>query len=211
VSQKQLSKIWTSIGVVLFYLSFNAWSRTQQWNISLPGIEFKTIGTYGAAIYGMLLCGVILWIELAVANLHAVRSGSQNWAARIPSVFDPQPDFAKIDSKIFQSLTSIGFLLFPIIAQIHFLDIVFLGTVTLKGVPFTTGRRHPLVYVPLGQAFTDKFRYDTALSYLPFWEAWFFVLFEILLVLYLIYVGQSIFFWSDTRRRKGEKEAKIAN
>jgi hypothetical protein len=184
VSQDTLSKVWSAAALMLLYFSLNAWSLTQQWQLSLPGNPFREgkFTPHSVTLVAIPLAGALLALTALVARLYATRSGRMGWAARFPRFGDLAIDVSRPEGRVFQAASLGAFLLLPLAAQIHFILKFLDGTAYRGNDKLWSGLAHLSTYVPLTEALSGENTYDRlgdlAPSFVPFWEPWLFVLFE---------------------------------
>lgn len=233
MSQSLLNKVWSFLAVVLLYLSLNVWSITQQWQLTLPGNPFKDckISAYGVTLYGIPLCGMFLILTSSIAILYARRSNGTTWVQRFPRFADFELDAIKGDALAFQAVMLIAFVLVPCIGSVHFLLTMMNGTVYRGDQHFASGWREQLFKLPSWQDVrAGLFTYDktvvcdnskAALSFLPFWLPWLFLLITVAVVLFVLWSLLEVFHAQKDKRvddpriaegiarNKAEKKARI--
>ena len=184
MSQRTLSRVWSVAALGLGYFSLNAWSLTQQWQLSLPGDPFREgkFTPYGVTLVGMPLAGSLLVLTALLARLYARRTQAPGWAARFPRFSDLAIDVSTTEGRAFQGASLCALLVLPAAAQIHFFLKFLSGTAYRGRLVFTSGIAHLSHYVPLREALSGAYTYDRlgelAPSFAPFWEPWLFVLLE---------------------------------
>jgi len=205
MSQSLLNKVWTFLAVVLLYLSLNVWSITQQWQLTLPGNPFKDckVSAYGVTLYGIPLCGILLIFTSIVSVLYAKRSAGSTWAQRFPRFADFELDVTKKDALAFQAIMLLAFVIVPFLGSIHFLQTMLNGTVYRGDQHFASGWRDQLFKLPAWRDVkAGLFTYDktvvcdntkAALSFLPFWLPWLFLLLTIVVVFFVVWSLAEVF------------------
>lgn len=205
MSQSLLNKLWSFLAVVLLYLSLNVWSVTQQWQLTLPGNPFKDckISAYGVTLYGIPMCGLLLVLTSIIAILYARRSLGNTWPMRFPRFADFDLDVTKRDALAFQAVMLAALVLIPSIGSIHFLWTMMNGTVYRSDQRFASGWREQLFKLPAWQdAKAGLFTYDktvvcdnskAALSFLPFWLPWLFLLLTAVVLFFVLWSLVEIF------------------
>ncbi len=121
MSQAMLNKIWSFLGPVLLYFTLNAWSLTQQWQLSFPGNPFKTeqVTPHGATVYGIPICGAFLIVVCLLTTVYSRRARGSRWN-RIPRFVDFDLDFSDRLAKLFQLVMLALFLILPAVGICHF-------------------------------------------------------------------------------------------
>jgi hypothetical protein len=184
MSQATLSRVWSVAALALVYFSLNAWSLTQQWQLTLPGDPFREgkFTPHGVTLVAIPLAGSLLALTALLVRFYARRTQATGWAARFPRFGDLAIDVLKPEGRLFQGASLCVLLLLPAAAQIHFILKFLAGAAFHGDVAFTSGIAHLSHYVPLREAFSGVYTYDrlreVAPSFAPFWEPWLFVLFE---------------------------------
>lgn len=185
MSQAALNKIWSAVALAALYLSLNAWSVSQQWQLSLPGNPFRDdkFTPHGVTLLAIPLAGVLLIVTALLTGLHAKRSQGRTWPARLPKFSDLSFDVVTVEGRSAQAVSLIGLVLVPAAAQVHFILKFLAGSSYLGEQPLWSGIQHLTQYVPVSDAFSGKYVYDRqdtiAPAFVPFWEPWAFVLFEV--------------------------------
>lgn len=179
MNDSTLNKLWTTCASLVLYLSVNVWSATQGGRIELPALLKFNAGkdgaviSYGASLYGILLIAPALLALLWLTRLHARKHKNAVFRHdRIPIFADMGIDPATQEGRWFQRAVVAGFIVLPLILQIHYMDKFTSGTAssTAAGMLPITGFGHFLASPRLFLAH-QSYRYDT-LSYFPFVGPW---------------------------------------
>jgi hypothetical protein len=92
-------------------------------------------------------------------------------------------EVASGEGRLAQAASLIVLLVVPAAAQVHFILKFLAGTFYRENQPLWSGTEHLTHYVPASDAFSGEYFYDRlgaiAPGFAPFWEPWFFILFEI--------------------------------
>lgn len=203
MTSKQLRQLWFTVGAVLFYFSFNFLSWSQRWTIGLPGLSFTNQDPVVANYFGILVCGPILAVELLITRQYVRRSQSALWAARIPTFFDPEPEFTSTDTKVLQVILYAGVLAFSEIAQIHFFEKFMNSEITYQDKGITPGLSKLTYFVWPWHAFDRGYKFFGC-AYFPFWEPWAILLGELLLLWLFIKASLDILRLRKTRVSNSE-------
>lgn len=208
MDQPALAKLWTLIGAALCYFSINVWSIMQGGNLALPFslVKEEKVTLYGASIYGVVIGGTMLFVELMITRLYADRSGERTWAMRLPVAGGFILDVRKPEARWFQTVLLFGFLIVPCAAQIAYMVKFLNGTVTFSGKPWASKwQQHLMQPLPDWPAVlrAADFRYDQQndakgeryLSYFPIVEPWTFLVFTIFLLSLSFFCFSSLFLW----------------
>jgi hypothetical protein len=185
MSQATIGNVWSAAAVVLLYFSLNAWSLTQQWQLSLPGDPFREgkFTPHGVTLVAIPVAGALLAFTAVLVRLYAARSGRSGWAARFPRFSGIAIDVSKREGRWFQGASLGVLLLLPVAAQIHFTWKFLDGSAYLGERKLWSGLAHLVNYVPFADALSGRYSYDrfeqVAPSFAPFWEPWLFILFEV--------------------------------
>ncbi|MGH0037770.1 MAG: hypothetical protein ACQGVK_22295 [Myxococcota bacterium] len=121
MNEKAVRSIWTAVGLALAYLSFNAWSATQQWGFELPGLSFENYKSFPASIFGLLGGVPLLILEVYLASHHP-KPKKSIWSQRLPIAFGQEIDVTTTLGRRYQAFFVFLFILFPSFAQVHFID-----------------------------------------------------------------------------------------
>jgi hypothetical protein len=184
VSQTTLSRVWSVSALALVYFSLNAWSLSQQWQLSLPGDPFREgkFTPHGVTLVAIPLAGALLILTAFLARLFAKRTKTGGWANRLPRFSNLAIDVSTTEGKCFQAASLCVFVLLPTAAQIHFMLKFLAGTAYRADVKLWSGIEHLRHYVPLHEALSGAYTYDRlgelAPTFAPFWEPWLLVLLE---------------------------------
>lgn len=87
-----LGTLWSSVGLALVYLNFNVWVRTQQGNVSLPGMTFEKVDPSVVAIYGTIINIMLIPIVVYIATEYARASQRGPLLLSLPSAFNIEID-----------------------------------------------------------------------------------------------------------------------
>lgn len=214
MSQATLTRIWSVAGPALVYFCLNAWSITQQWQLSLPGNPFREgkFTPHGVTLIAIPVAGVLLTATSFLTRLYALRSASANWAARIPKFCNLSFNVSSSEGRLAQGLSLCVFLLVPFAAQIHFWVKFIAGTAYRSQVPIWSGLDHLTRFVSLREALSGGYVYDhlgeIAPTFIPFWEPWLFTLIEFLAAGFVAAALQAVF--ANGKRPSGPARAKPA-
>jgi len=184
MNQDTLNRVWSVVTVTLLYLSLNAWSLSQQWQLSLPGSPFKDgkFTPHGVTLIAIPLCGVLLVVTSLLTLTYARQAKPNNWAARFPRFSNLEMNITRLEGQFAQACSLFLFLIVPLFAEMHFM-VKFLGGTAYRGTTrLWSGSDHFTRFVPLGDALSGKYTYDRlgdlTPTFFPFWEPWFFVVVE---------------------------------
>jgi hypothetical protein len=176
--------MWTVVGVAALYLSLNALSISQQWQLSLPGNPFRDdkFTPHGVTLLAIPLAGGLLGVTATLTALHAKRSHGRSWLARLPQFSGLNFDVVTVEGRSGRVVSLIVLLLVPAAAQVHFALKFFAGRFYLGEKPRWSGIEHLTHYVSVSDALFGQYFYDRrdaiAPGFVPFWEPWLFVLSE---------------------------------
>ena len=113
----ELGITWTSLGAVLAYFSFDAWVATQKGKIGI--LEYLDYDGYAAALFGIAIGALMLWLHTYVGWLALRHSPQRTWPANLPVPLKSDPN--GMVGKRFRWGLLIALSFFPFCAQIHFL------------------------------------------------------------------------------------------
>lgn len=227
MSQSTLNKIWSFLSVLLLYLCLNVWSITQQWQLSFPGNPFKTesVTPYGATIYGVPICGMLLVLVSIVTRIYALRSPKTRWESRFPRFGDFELNIAQGDAKAFQIIMLFLFLLLPTAGVIHFQSTFLSGTVCGvpknckpdTAVPCTCRVRisgwHAMLFespaVPPGIVlkYDPNMAKDVGPEFIQLWQPWTYLFIALVSVCAVIWCAVAVFQPELHRVRRNQKDA----
>lgn len=122
MSQAQLSLLFTVFGTSLVYYAVNSWLVSQGGN-GLFGLNLVSHGKVPVALVAILICAVLSIAMSAVGILHARRQPGK-WHRRIPFVGFTEFDTGSPEGKVYQFVVLVLFSLLPLIALVHFWDLV---------------------------------------------------------------------------------------
>lgn len=200
MSERALGQIWTTLGLVSLYLSFNALLRVQGSEFFLYGATFEGAKHYSAAVYGLLVTLIPYFLLLRATRIYVKLYRGQTWRSTIPVAFNlevqPEQKYGRTYQRIFFFL----FLVAPQVFRLFLLRKIFLyGRVYKRasGELVADGLINDLTnYIPPSCSFSDNHyafgHPEDGITYFPFWGSWVLVIVEIGLVLYLLYIIKSI-------------------
>lgn len=116
MDKQTVRTVWLACGAALFYFSINAWLASTGADFHLPGIElpkFKKALIYGT--FAIPLAYFVLWLSDKYAHL----SVAEVPTLRVPSILERGLDQGP--GLVVRWLVFAGFVLLPVVAQIHFL------------------------------------------------------------------------------------------
>ena len=190
MKRKDLTRIWTVLGLIIFYLTIEVFLRTRGVELNLSKFIYSGWRQYTASIFGILFGAPLFFIFLYLTKYFKKRLGGPTFLSSLPFAFGIETDLSDKLGRRFQIFFFTTFLAIPMVCQIYFLFNMIQGTVYFTGgAPFVSGLGHFLKPVPIHQIFAhDMFRYgeNTGVSFIPFYQPWFFLIIEILLVIYFI-------------------------
>ena len=205
MGQETLNRIWSVITVTLLYLSLNAWSLSQQWQLSLPGNPFKDgkFTPHGVTLIALPLCGTLLVITSLLTVTYARQSRAKSWASRFPRFANLPMNMAKFEGRFAQACSLSLLLIVPSLAQLHF-GVKFLAGTAYRGTTrLYSGMEHLTHFVPLGDAFSGRYTYDRlndiAPTFFPFWEPWAFGAIETIVLCTVLRCLWAVFSLNRTR------------
>ena len=165
-------------------LTFNVYSRTQQWHFNLPfAPSFEEPSFYGVAAIGTFAGGALLLIVIAMLCIYADQWGRcyRTWVGRVPSFsVEIGPSAAGSLLPVIHAVALVIVVGFPLVGQIHFVDKFVAGSATTKAGELHAGwRDHLFKWVPFGEC--GNFVYDgkDGLAFCEFYEPWAVVIFSL--------------------------------
>src|SRR5947207_699124 len=102
MSQASLNRMWSVAALTLVYFSLNAWSISQQWQLSLPGDPFREgrFTPHGVTLVAIPLGSSLLIMTALIARLYALRTHSRHWATRFPKFGNLAIDASSAEGKV---------------------------------------------------------------------------------------------------------------
>jgi hypothetical protein len=140
VDQKQISKIWSWIGIVAVYYSLDCWLVTQGGK-AIFGSEVISLGRVPVALLAMPICSVLLGLASATAWFHAARArrAGRAWHARIPLAWLERARTGSPEGRIYQATVASVMVAVPLLALCHFWNIVSGAAIMLRESGERTG------------------------------------------------------------------------
>lgn len=123
MSDIQLAKAWSTIGLFLLVFSLDSWLRTQGLS-PIFGSHLPHTERAAAALIGFTVNIIAAFILLRIAFSFTRRQPSGKLAARLPIAFYVNLDTADKDAVTFQRTMYFLFHIFPLFATFHFLRII---------------------------------------------------------------------------------------
>lgn len=118
MSEQQISKIWTVIGLFLLYYVLNTWIVTQGGQ-EIFGAKLIVSSKAPAAMWGIPIACLALLANSLVGIHHAMRTGP-SWSDRLPLVGFEKISRSSREGKVYQGSMLVLLSLVPAIALIHF-------------------------------------------------------------------------------------------
>lgn len=131
MSQTQLAKLWTVIGLALLYYGLNTWLVTQGGQ-EIFDAKLVLTSRVPAALMGLVICSILAILAALVATLYARRGGNA-WHARIPVVGLGAIHTHSVEGKAYQAVMLLLFSLLPAVALVHFWLVLQSGRVLTTG------------------------------------------------------------------------------
>ncbi len=190
MKRKDLTKIWTVLGLIMFYLTIDIFLRTKGVYLNLSELIYSEWNQHNASIFGIFFGVPLFFVLLYLTKYFRKRLGGYTFLSSLPFAFGIETDLSDRLGRQFQIFFFVIFLAVPMISQIYFFISMINGTVYFTGgASFVSGIDHLLKPVPIHQIFSnDMFRYgtNTGISFIPFYQPWFFLIIEVLLVNYFV-------------------------
>jgi len=124
MDENTLTKIWTTIGLALLYITLNAWVITQAGDLlNIPVNIFSgKLSSHRVAtgVFTILICAPISWYLTYIAIIFK-KMKKGKIVDTTPIAFNLKIDTQKRESKIYQYFFIISFHILPVLGQIHFL------------------------------------------------------------------------------------------
>jgi len=188
MKRKDLTRIWTILGVIILYLTIDVFLRTIGVNLNLSKFIYSEWKQYTSSIFGIIFGVPLFFVFLYLTKYFKRRLGGSTFLSSLPFAFGIETDLSDKLGRRYQIFFFTFFLAIPMVGQIYFFINMISGTVYFtKGASFVSGVNHFLEPVPIHQIFShDMFRYgtNTGISFIPFYQPWFFLIIEVLLIIY---------------------------
>jgi Caspase domain len=195
---RTLTRLWTFLGVLAFYTSYNLFAQSQGW----PRLLWQdwAFDSYAVAPPAMFLGIPLLHLAFLLTRLYPNPAMRPGLLRRLPLAFG-LPLYAQTHlRRHYQAFFLAVFLLVPLGAQVHFYSKIFHGTVEKRedgkcrdlrdGVAWhATGWQHLTKPIPFGEATGDCYRLggkDQNVTFFPFWEPWGLLLLELSLFAHFV-------------------------
>ncbi len=133
MSEQQISKVWTVIGLFLLYYVLNTWIVTQGGQ-EIFGAKLIVSGRAPAAMWGIPVACIALFLNSIVGIHYAWRTGPR-WSNRVPLVGFEKINADSREGKFYQASMLTLLSLVPVIALIHFWRLLVLSNVVTTQDP----------------------------------------------------------------------------
>lgn len=178
------AKLWTAVGIVVCFISLNAWIASQGGRpmFSQGIIEERLVLS---ALLAIPFVAILLALEAEIGIRHARRSRRTVWHGRLPVVWLTGLNTSSREGQLYQGFFLFAFILIPLAALVHFVDESFEAVVLHRASGAVGTLRHP----PGGEGFWgfgDDFRIGThavASDMVTWWPVWGPVIFGLLILL----------------------------
>jgi hypothetical protein len=131
MTNAQLGKLWTALGLALLYYGANSWLVSQGGH-EVFGAKLIANDRAPAAVLALLICGVLSICASVAGTLHATRASGQ-WHTRIPVVGFDSIDTGSKEGKFYQLAFLFLFSVLPLLAMLHFWGIMASASVVTTG------------------------------------------------------------------------------
>ncbi len=119
MTQQQLSKIWTVVGLFLLYYALNTWIVVQGGQ-EIFGAKLIVGNRVPAAMWGIPVTCLVLFVSSLVGLRYAQRTAPGNWHDRIPIVGFESIVTNSPEGKVYQAVMLFLLSLLPAAVLIHF-------------------------------------------------------------------------------------------
>ncbi|MGX1233616.1 hypothetical protein AB7M71_006708 [Bradyrhizobium japonicum] len=119
MTQQQLSKIWTVVGLFLLYYALNTWIVVQGGQ-EMFGAKLIVGNRVPAAMWGIPVTCLVLFVNSLVGLRYAQRTPPGNWHDRIPIVGFESIVTNSPEGKVYQGVMLFLLSLLPATVLIHF-------------------------------------------------------------------------------------------
>jgi hypothetical protein len=118
MTPQQIGKVWSVVGLAMLYYALNTWIVTQGGQ-EIFGAKLVISHRFPAAMVGIPICAVLLFIGSSVGLVYANRSGPA-WHNRIPIVGFEAIDTDSQEGKVYQGAMIALLSGLPVVALAHF-------------------------------------------------------------------------------------------
>lgn len=123
MTNSQLAKAWTAVGLFTLLFCLDSWLRTQGLS-PMFGSELPHNQRQAAALFGFVVTALLTSALLRIAFIYTRRFPPGELAFRLPIAFYETLDTSQPEAKSFQRLTFFAFHIVPLAAMGHFLRVV---------------------------------------------------------------------------------------
>ena len=169
----------------------NIFIITQGGHFLLPGLKLEEIDPRAAAIYGTFFAVPVYLLVLYLSLKIIDRNESEKGFAKFPIAFGVQLNFEDSLAKKYQFFFLISYLVLPLYAAGHFINKTLNGYVFDKvknAVIADSPSEHMFNYMPFFETLSsgNRFRFQSEITYFPFWQTWAGILLSILCLLMFV-------------------------
>ncbi len=184
MDEKTIAKVWTIVGLSLLYITINAWALTQGATFNLPLNLLGKFGKYATSIFGIFVCGPMLWYLIFLQTVY-LRYPKNNFWGIFPVAFNLELNFSYIEAKLYQGFFFFCFQVIPVFAQLHFIRKFFNGEACVWKRP---DQKIDLMDISLiSNSFKSPgYAYDKV-SFYPFLEPVLLIIFVLISICFFIY------------------------
>jgi hypothetical protein len=133
MSEQQISKVWTVIGLFLLYYVMNTWIVTQGGQ-EIFGAKLIVSSRAPAAMWGIPVASIALLLNSVVGTYYARRTGPR-WSNRVPVVGFEKINPDSREGKFYQGSMLALLSLVPTVALVHFWRLLILSNVVTTDDP----------------------------------------------------------------------------
>ncbi len=194
---RSLTMMWSVLGLLLFFLTYAVWARTQGWP-PLPGMpRLEEWGRHAVAFFGLLYGLPLIALSLTLVRIYQSQELKSGFLNRLPIAFSlPLYSPTPLRNR-YQAVVFFLFLAFPLAGQVHFFGKMCRGKVYERSgwieTDIPTGivghLTSPVSLEKMFEGDRDVFRLDSdpgSITYFPFVQPWLFLILEMVLFIYLM-------------------------
>lgn len=133
MTQAQIAKLWTIVGIFQLYYVLNTWIVTQGGQ-EIFGAKLLLSSRVPAAMLGILICAALSIIVSALGTIYARRATSP-WANRVPVVGFDEIDGHSREGTAYQGVMLSLISALPLLSLIHFWDVLSKGKIVVNSSP----------------------------------------------------------------------------
>lgn len=217
MTKKAFNEIWTSIAVVALFVTLNSVLQTQGSELFFSFPKVNDADRNSVTVYGMLISVPLLFLLIKLSFIYSKEYGIKLWSTKFPIAFNRQIDQKHRLGKQYQRFSFFIFFVLPISLQYHLLKVFFNGCLFFNKTSCNsidsdyyssynckciskTFIEHLTNFQPFWCSWKNQYAYGSSpcqekgeITFFPAYEAWFFLLVELGLLLYFLWFIYKVF------------------